>query len=57
MIAIDKREVLVLPGDSLPAIARVVYGNADLWPLLFAANRDRLASPHHLTPGLRLRLP
>ena len=56
MVRLSRTAVLVLPGDTLAAIAAAVYGNAALWPLIFAANRDRIADPHYLPAGLTLRL-
>lgn len=47
---------VVRPGDSLSAIAQRTYGDARLWPLLFAANSDRIANPHLIYPGQVLRI-
>ncbi|GGW23083.1 hypothetical protein GCM10011452_07450 [Gemmobacter lanyuensis] len=47
----------VQPGDSLGAIALRFYGDAALFPALFAANQPNLASPDQLQPGQTLILP
>lgn len=48
---------LVGPGDSLGGIALRYWGDASLYPLLFAANRGALASPDRLRVGQRLTVP
>jgi hypothetical protein len=48
---------LVQPGDTLSQIALKFYGEARLWPLIFEANRDKLASPSMLRVGMELHLP
>jgi nucleoid-associated protein YgaU len=47
------------PGDTLIGIARKVYGrqNETLYPRIFEANRDKLASPARLPVGLVLVIP
>lgn len=46
-------------GESLPLIASrpEVYGDRNLWPLLYRANRDQIRDPRHLWPGQVLRIP
>lgn len=51
------RTLRVEHGDTLPAIARRVYGHASRWPLIFDANRDRLDDPDLIYPGQLLLLP
>ena len=41
----------------LAAIARAMYGTSALWPKIWLANLDVLASPDALRPGQRLRIP
>jgi hypothetical protein len=41
----------------LPFIARVVYGDASLWPKLWLANERQLPTPLALRPGQRLLVP
>jgi nucleoid-associated protein YgaU len=48
---------VVRPGDSLSMIALQVYGDARMWPALYAANADRIANPNLIYPGQALRLP
>ncbi len=43
-------------GDTLGAIAQQVLGNANRWPEIYALNRDRIARPALILPGLQLRL-
>lgn len=49
--------VVVTRGDTLSSIAYRLYGNAALWPLLYAANADQVANPNLIFPGEVLRLP
>jgi hypothetical protein len=48
---------VVQPGDTLSKIALKLYGSAALWPLIFEANRDKLANPSLLRVGMELRIP
>jgi ABC-type amino acid transport substrate-binding protein len=52
-----RRTVTVAPGETLSRIAARELGDAGRWRELFAANRDRLASPHLIEPGDVLLLP
>ncbi len=49
----------VLRGETLPQIAAQadVYGDQNLWPLLYRANRDQISDPGHIRPGQILRIP
>jgi nucleoid-associated protein YgaU len=48
----------VQDGDTLRSIAENVYGDADLWPTLYDANRDSIGpDPDALRVGMHLRLP
>lgn len=47
----------VKPGDTLSSIAQAVYQQAAAWEHVWQANRDKLAHPDDLRPGLQLRLP
>jgi hypothetical protein len=42
---------------SLIQIARYMYNDASLWPKIWLAKVDHLASPDHLRAGQRLRIP
>lgn len=46
-------------GESLPQIAsqQDVYNEANLWPLIYRANRDQISDPRHIWPGQVLRIP
>jgi nucleoid-associated protein YgaU len=47
----------VLAGDTLSKIAQAQYGNANLWPRLFEANRHEISDPNLIFPGQVLRVP
>lgn len=48
---------VVEPGDTLSGIAQRYLGSVARYPEIFDANDDRLAGPHDLQPGMRLRIP
>ena len=51
-------EYTVESGDTLRSIAKKVYGDANLWPHLYDANRDVIGpDPDTLQSGMRLRIP
>lgn len=52
-----ERSYTVQPGDSLSAIARREYGNANEWRRIFEANRDQIENPDLIHPGQELRIP
>lgn len=47
----------VKSGDTLSAISKTVYGNANLYNTIFEANRPMLSSPDKIYPGQTLRIP
>ncbi|RMH21609.1 MAG: peptidoglycan-binding protein LysM [Acidobacteria bacterium] len=47
----------VQPGDSLSKIAKVHYGNAMKYPVIFEANKPMLTHPDKIYPGQVLRIP
>ncbi len=47
----------VMSGDSLSKIAKVCYGNAMKYPLIFEANKPMLTHPDKIYPGQVLRIP
>ncbi len=51
------RFVTVKKGDTLSAIAKAEYGNANLYPKIFEANKPLLSHPDKIYPGQVLRLP
>lgn len=46
-------------GESLPLIASrpEVFGEGNLWPLIYRANRDQIRDPRHIWPGQVLKVP
>lgn len=58
-LASEVRTYTVRHGGSLRDVAArpEVYGNPDLWPLLWQANDTRVKDPAHLPAGLRLIVP
>jgi nucleoid-associated protein YgaU len=51
------RFVTVKKGDTLSAIAKAEYGNANLYPKIFEANKPLLSHPDKIYPGQVLRIP
>lgn len=49
--------IAVRRGDTLWDLAGWVYGDCWAWPLLWGANRDRIADPHWIYPDQRLHWP
>ncbi|MCK9797798.1 peptidoglycan-binding protein LysM [Pseudomonas chlororaphis] len=49
--------VTVKKGDTLSAIAKVHYGNANLYNKIFEANKPLLSHPDKIYPGQVLRIP
>lgn len=47
----------VAAGDSLSAIAKKFYGNANEYMKIFNANRDKLSDPNMVKPGQQLVIP
>jgi nucleoid-associated protein YgaU len=47
----------VQSGDSLSKIAKRFYGDANLYPKIFEANRDQLSDPDKIRVGQSLKLP
>ncbi len=48
---------LVIDGDSLWSISKRAYGKGSEWERIYEANRDVLAGPDAVVPGMKLRLP
>jgi nucleoid-associated protein YgaU len=46
-------------GETLPQIAAQpeIYGDAQLWPLIYRANRDQIRNPRVVWPGQNLKIP
>lgn len=47
----------VVAGDTLSRIAHTFYNDANAWPRLFTANRDRISNPNLIRIGQVLRIP
>jgi nucleoid-associated protein YgaU len=47
----------VKSGDSLSAIAKHEYGDANQWQRIYEANRDIIKDPDMIHPGQELRIP
>ena len=47
----------VKPGDNLSKIAKEVYGDANKYPQIFAANEPMLTHPDKIYPGQKLVIP
>ena len=47
----------VVRGDTLSAIAKKYYGDANKYPAIFEANKPMLTSPDKIYPGQVLRIP
>ncbi|MEO7855234.1 MAG: peptidoglycan-binding protein LysM [Rubrivivax sp.] len=53
----ESRWHLVQKGDTLSKIAKEMYGNANLYPKIFEANKPMLKDPDKIYPGQLLRIP
>ncbi|WP_411727446.1 YidB family protein [Methyloglobulus sp.] len=51
------RTYTVVSGDTLSKIAKHYYGDANQWPKIFDANRDKLSNPDRINVGQVLRIP
>ena len=47
----------VVRGDTLSAIAKKFYGDANKYPVIFEANKPMLTHPDKIYPGQMLRIP
>lgn len=47
----------VVSGDTLSAIAKKQYGDANKYPVIFEANKPMLSDPNKIYPGQKLRIP
>jgi nucleoid-associated protein YgaU len=47
----------VVSGDTLSAIAKKFYGDANKYPVIFEANKPMLSHPDKIYPGQKLRIP
>ena len=53
----ESRWYTVVRGDTLSAIAKTQYGNANEYPKIFEANKPMLSNPDKIYPGQVLRIP
>lgn len=54
----DQPEIYVVqPGDTLSGIAKKVYGDFSLWPIIYEANRDKISKPSLIRVGMELLIP
>ncbi|OWJ56879.1 peptidoglycan-binding protein LysM [Inquilinus limosus] len=53
----ESRFYTVKKGDTLSAIAKAEYGNANDYPKIFEANKPMLKHPDKIYPGQVLRIP
>jgi nucleoid-associated protein YgaU len=44
-------------GDTLSAVAKRYYGNANDYPRIFEANREVIKNPDLIFPGQKIRIP
>ena|SRR5215468_4904067 len=51
------RTYTVQAGDSLSKISRHFYGDANQYMKIFEANKDKLADPDKIKPGMELNIP
>jgi len=56
-VAQAARFVTVKKGDTLSAIAKAEYGDANQYPKIFEANKPMLSHPDKIYPGQVLRIP
>lgn len=47
----------VVSGDTLSAISKKYYGDANKYNVIFEANKPMLSSPDRIYPGQKLRIP
>lgn len=55
--AAESRWYTVVKGDTLSAIAKSQYGNANAYMKIFEANKPMLSNPDKIYPGQLLRIP
>lgn len=55
--AAESRFYTVKKGDTLSAVAKEMYGNANQYNKIFEANKPMLSSPDKIYPGQVLRIP
>ena len=53
----ESRYYTVASGDTLSAISKAQYGDANKYNVIFEANKPMLSSPDKIYPGQKLRIP
>lgn len=53
----ESRYYTVVSGDTLSAISKAQYGDANKYNVIFEANKPMLSSPDKIYPGQKLRIP
>jgi nucleoid-associated protein YgaU len=53
----EPQTYIVQPGDTLSSIAQQLYGQAQLWRVIFERNRLALNDPAKVRPGQVLKIP
>lgn len=54
----EEHSYVVQPGDSLSTIAKMAYGDEQLWPFLFDVNQEAVGSnPDMLSAGVTIQVP
>ncbi|MBK1619577.1 peptidoglycan-binding protein LysM [Lamprobacter modestohalophilus] len=48
---------IIKKGDTLSAIAKQFYGDANAYPQIFEANREVIKNPDLIYPGQKIRIP
>ena len=56
-VVVASRFVVVKSGDTLSAISKTVYGDANKYNKIFEANKPMLSHPDKIYPGQTLRIP
>jgi hypothetical protein len=51
------RTYVVQAGDSLSKISKEFYGNTSQYMKIFEANKDQIADPDKIKPGMKLNIP
>lgn len=55
--ATEARSYVVKAGDTLSKIAKDLLGDADRWPEILEANKDKITDPDEIKEGQELNIP
>ena len=53
----ENETVVTEPTTTLSKLARQYYDNTYCWVFIYIANKDQIANPNKLTPGIELTIP